>query len=338
VEPGEAQASEARAARRERAPLGRGFRTPLAHRVAEGAIRVVAFVAIVAIVLIFVIIAKEALPLFFDAEAQEELGGLDALLFARVWPGYEEARHIWQPVGDVPKFDVLPLLVGTVKVTLLSMLVATPTAFLGAIYVSQYAGRRIRELLKPAIELLASVPSVVLGFFSLVVLASAVQTLFGTTYRLNAFVAALGLSLAIIPLVFTISEDALRSVPRELVSGALALGARKHQVILRVVLPAALPGLAAATVLGLGRALGETMIVLMASGNAAVIELFDPTSSARTVTATLASELGEVTPGDVHWRVLFLLGTVLFLFTFLLNRAGAVIIERLGRRLRAEGE
>jgi phosphate transport system permease protein len=319
-----------------RTPLGQGFRTPRSHLVAENAIRVVAFAAILAIVLIFAIIAREALPLFFDAEAQEELGGLDALLFARAWPGYPEARHIWQPVGDVPKFDVVPLLAGTVKVTLLAMLIATPVAFLSAIYVSQYAGKRVRELLKPAIELLASVPSVVLGFLSLVVLASAVQALFGTTYRLNAFVAAIGLSLAIVPLVFTIAEDALRSVPRELVNGALALGARKHQVILRVVLPAAMPGLAAATVLGLGRALGETMIVLMASGNAAVVELFDPTSSARTITATLASELGEVSPGDAHWRVLFLLGTVLFLFTFVLNRAGAVIIERLGKRLRAE--
>ncbi len=241
-----------------------------------------------------------------------------------------------QPVGDVPKLDVVPLLTGTVKVTLLSMLVATPLSFLAAIYVSQYAGRRMRELLKPAIELLASIPSVVLGFFALVLLATIVQSVFGTTYRLNAFVAALGLSLAIVPLVFTIAEDALRAVPRELVNGALALGARKHQVILRVVLPAALPGLAAATILGMGRAIGETMIVLMASGNAAVIELFDPTSSARTITATLASELGEVTPGDPHWRVLFLLGTALFVFTFVLNRMGAVIIERLAKRLRAE--
>jgi phosphate transport system permease protein len=328
-----APAEEAASAKR---PLGRGFRTPRSHLLAEAAIRVVAFAAILAIVLIFAVIAREALPLLFDAEAQEEIGGLDALLFARTWPGYTEARHIWQPVGDIPKFDVIPLLTGTLKVTVLSMLIATPIAFLSAIYVSQYAGRRVREILKPAIELLASVPSVVLGFFSLVVLASAVQTLFGTTYRLNAFVAAIGLSLAIIPLVFTIAEDALRSVPRELVNGALALGARKHQVILRVVLPAALPGLAAATVLGLGRALGETMIVLMASGNAAVVEFFDPTSSARTITATLASELGEVSPGDAHWRVLFLLGTVLFLFTFALNRAGAIVIERLGRRLRAE--
>lgn len=319
-----------------RRPLGQGFRTPRTHVLAEAAIRGVAFAAILAIVLIFVVIAREALPLFFDAEAQEEIGGLDALLFARIWPGYTEARHIWQPVGDIPKFDVIPLLTGTLKVTVLAMLIATPIAFLSAIYVSQYAGRRMREILKPAIELLASVPSVVLGFFSLVVLASAVQALFGTTYRLNAFVAAIGLSLAIVPLVFTIAEDALRSVPRELVNGALALGARKHQVILRVVLPAALPGLAAATVLGLGRALGETMIVLMASGNAAVVEFFDPTSSARTITATLASELGEVSPGDAHWRVLFLLGTVLFLFTFVLNRAGAIVIERLGRRLRAE--
>jgi phosphate transport system permease protein len=317
--------------------LGAGFKTPLSHRIGEALIRVMALSAVLAIALIFLIIAKEALPLFFEPEAIEEIGGLDALVFARTWPGYDEPRHLWQPVGDVPKLDMIPLFAGTLKVTVLAMLIATPLSLLAAVYVSQYASRRARELLKPAIELLASVPSVVLGFFSLIVLASVVQSLFGTTYRLNAFVAAIGLSLAVVPIIFTIAEDALRSVPRELEAAALALGARKYQVVLRVTLPAAMPGIAAAVILGLGRAIGETMIVLMASGNAAVIELFSPTSSARTITATLASELGEVSPGDPHWRVLFLLGTLLFLFTFAINRVGANVIERLSRRLSAEG-
>lgn len=318
--------------------LGAGFKTPLSHRLAEGAIRVMAFGAVLAIVLIFVIIAKEALPLFFEPEAIEEIGGLDALFFARAWPGYDEPRHIWQPVGDIPKFDMIPLMAGTLKVTVLAMLIATPISLLAAIFVSQYASRGVREWLKPAIELLASVPSVVLGFFALIVLATVVQGIFGNTYRLNAFVAAIGLSLAVVPIIFTIAEDALRSVPRELEAAALALGARKYQVVLWVTLPAAMPGIAAAVILGLGRAIGETMIVLMASGNAAVIELFSPTSSARTITATLASELGEVTPGDTHWRVLFLLGTVLFLFTFVINRLGANVIARLSRRLSAESQ
>ena len=326
---------QARRRRSARPPLGRGFKTPLTHRLAEGAIRGVAVSAILAIALIFVFVAKEALPLFWEPEAQEEIGGLSALVLPRQWHGYDEPTHVWQPVATPPKLDIVPLFVGTLKVTAIAMFVSVPIAILAAIYVSQYAGRRSRELLKPAIELLASIPSVVLGFFALIVLASVVHDLFGTTYRLNATVAALALSLAVVPVIFTITEDALRAVPRELTNAALALGARKHQVVLRVVLPAALPGIAAAVILGFGRAIGETMVVLMASGNAAVMEVFDPTSSARTVTATIASELGEVTQGDPHWRVLFLLGTVLFLMTFVINRAGASFVERISSRLTA---
>lgn len=316
-----------------RPPLGRRAHAPLWHRVGEQLIHVMALAAVLAITLIFVFIAREALPLLFDAHAQEEVGGLGALFAPRTWPGYDAPSYVWQPVGEVPKLNLVPLFVGTLKVTLLSLGFAVPLAVGAAIFVSQYASRRARELLKPAIELLASIPSVVLGFFALVFLATFVQDLLGTTYRLNVLVASLALSLAVVPVVFTISEDALSAVPKELSAAALALGARKHQVILRVVLPAALPGVAAAVILGMGRAIGETIVVLMASGNAAVVELFDPTSSGRTVTATIAAELGEVTQGDPHWRVLFLLGTLLFVITFALNRAGAVVVDRLHRQL-----
>ena len=325
------------AARPPRPKLGTGFRAPLTDRIAEAIIRVLAFTAVAAIVLIFVFIAKEALPLFWEHDAQGEIGGLSALALPRVWPGHDTATYLWQPVGDIPKMNVVPLFLGTLRVTVLAMLIAVPLAILAAIYVSQYAPRRAREILKPAIELLASIPSVVLGFFSLIVVATLVQDVFGLTYRLNALVAAIGLSLAVIPLVFTIAEDALRAVPKELEAAALALGARKHQVVMRVVVPAALPGIAAAVILGLGRAIGETMVVLMASGNAAVMDVFSPGASARTVTATIASELGEVTQGDAHWRVLFLLGAVLFVVTFILNRLGAIIVERLHQHLTAGG-
>src|SRR5690606_18462486 len=135
------------------------------------------------------------------------------------------------------------------------------------------------------------------------------------------------------PVIFTISEDALQAVPRSLSDAALALGARKYQIALRVVVPAALPGIAAGVVLGFGRAIGETMIVLMASGNAAVVDAFDFGSSARTVTATIAAELGEVAQGDPHWRVLFFLGVLLFAVTFVLNLVGAIIVRRLQRKL-----
>jgi phosphate transport system permease protein len=187
------------------------------------------------------------------------------------------------------------------------------------------------------VELLAGVPSVVLGFFALMIIATWVKDAFGLVYRLNGFVAAIGLSLTIVPMIFTIAEDALQAVPRYLREAALALGARRWQACVKVVVPAAVPGLASAVVLGFGRAIGETMIVLMASGNAAVIQLFDPTASVRTVTATIAAELGEVAVGDPHWRVLFLLGVLLFSVTFGLNLLGDLAVKRLQRRLTASG-
>ncbi|AKF11188.1 phosphate ABC transporter permease subunit PstC [Sandaracinus amylolyticus] len=319
-------------------PLGRGYRAPLMDRIAERVILVLATVAVLAIALIFIFVAKEAIPIFFEPEAQEEISGLLSLFVPHQWPGYEEAVYVWQPVGGTPKYNIVPLFVGTLKITFVGMVFAVPLAVLAAVFVSQYVSPRWRDVLKPAIELLASVPSVVLGFFALMLLATFVQDAFALTYRLNAIVAGIALGLAIAPVVFTVAEDAITSVPKHYEAAALALGARKHQVVLRVVLPAALPGIAAAIILGFGRAIGETMVVLMASGNAAVMEIFDPTTSARTVTATIASELGEVAQGDAHWRVLFLLGAMLFVVTFVLNRFAVVVVERLHKRLTAGGQ
>jgi phosphate transport system permease protein len=205
-----------------------------------------------------------------------------------------------------------------------------------AVFIAMYAPRAVREIVKPAIELLAGIPSVVLGFFALMIVASWAQAAFGFHFRLNAVVAAIGLGLTIVPIVFTISEDAIQAVPSSLTEAALALGARKYQVALRVVLPTAIPGIAAGIVLGFGRAIGETMIVLMASGNAAIMDALDFTTSVRTVTATIAAELGEVAQGDPHWRVLFFLGVMLFAVTFVLNLVGDLIIQRLHQKLTAK--
>lgn len=340
LEASESEVSSARSrvavARRGAKPrLASSFRTPLWHRLAERAIAVMALAAIVAIVLIFVFIAREAIPVLWDADFSEEVR-LEDLFFAKQWNGYDEPVFVWQPVGEPPKFNVTPLFVGSLKVTLLAMLMSVPLGIGCAIFVALYAPRSVREVVKPVIELLAGIPSVVLGFFALMVVASWAQATFGFRFRLNAVVAAIGLALTIVPVIFTISDDAIQSVPNTLTEAALALGARKYQVALRVVLPAALPGIAAGTVLGFGRAIGETMIVLMASGNAAVMELFDFSTSVRTVTATIAAELGEVAQGDPHWRVLFLLGAMLFAVTFVLNMLGDVIIRRLQKQLTAQ--
>jgi phosphate transport system permease protein len=161
------------------------------------------------------------------------------------------------------------------------------------------------------------------------------QSIFGYTFRLNVFNAGIALGLAVIPIVFTVAEDAMTSVPHHLRQAGLALGANPWQVSLTVVLPAALPGIAAGVVLGFGRAIGETMIVLMASGNAAIVSasLFD---SARTISATIAAEMGEVVFGSTHYNVLFFLGTLLFIFTFIINLGGDVALSRLKERMQGK--
>jgi phosphate transport system permease protein len=252
------------------------------------------------------------------------------------WTGYDEPSYIWQPVSQIHKYNLIPLFIGSLKTTIISLLVAVPLALAAAIYVSQLAHPKTREWLKPAIELLAGIPSVVLGFFALIVMASVLQAIFGYQSRLNAFVAGLALAVAVIPVVFSISEDALTSVPRSFTHAALALGSSKWQTAWKIVLPAATPGVFAAIVLGFGRAIGETMVVLMASGNASIVSasIFDST---RTMTATIAAELAETVFGGHHYRILFLVGAMLFVITFFSNMAADVIIHRLKGRLEGKG-
>lgn len=252
------------------------------------------------------------------------------------WTGYDEPEYIWQPVSEIHKYNIIPLLIGSLKATLVAMLFAVPLSLFAAIYVSQLASVKHREWLKPAIEMLAGIPSVVLGFFALIVMATVLQNVFGYESRLNAFVAGIALGLAIIPVVFSIAEDALTSVPRSYTQAALALGASKWQAAWQVVLPAALPGVFAAIVLGFGRAIGETMIVLMASGNASIMG-WDILDSTRTITATIAAELAEAVFGGHHYRILFMLGTVLFAVTFLTNLVADLIIHRLKGKLEGKG-
>ena len=306
-------------------------RRPRFHALAEVAIRVLAFSSIAAIILIFVFIGKEAWPLLHDSVIRKEVT-LAKMWFAQQWPGYDAPEHVWQPVSEIPKYAAWPLVVGTLKVTLISMMVAVPLGVGAALFVSQYAGRRLREIVKPTVELLAGVPSVVLGFFALMVMATWLQQALGLDSRLNALVAGVALSFAIIPVVFTVSEEAFGAVPRSYVEASTALGAARWQTIVRVVIPAAGPGVAAGIALGLGRAVGETMIVLMASGNAAILSA-SPADSVRTVSATIAAELAEVVFGGAHYTVLFFLGVLLFGFTLATNLLGEFAIGRMRRRL-----
>jgi len=304
---------------------------PRWHRFGELAIRIMALSAIAAVILIFAFVAKEAFPLFSSREIHKEVT-LRKMWTAQQWPGYDQPDYIWQPVSEIPKYGIWPLVLGTVKVTLVAMFFGVPLGVGAALFVSQYARPRVREIVKPVIELLAGLPSVVLGFFALMVMATWMQDAFGFESRLNAVVAGVALSFAIIPVIFTISEEAFGAVPRSYVEASVALGAARWQTILRVILPAASPGIAAGVALGLGRAVGETMIVLMASGNAAITSGV-LTESVRTLSATIAAELAEVVFGGAHYTVLFFLGTLLFVSTLVVNLVGDWIIHRMKRRL-----
>ncbi|MCG5054060.1 MAG: phosphate ABC transporter permease subunit PstC [Myxococcales bacterium] len=306
-------------------------RPPRWHAAAEVLLKVMAFSAIGAVALIFLFVAKEALPLLWSPLVHEEVT-LGQMWTPQLWPGYDEAAYIWQPVSDVPKFSVWPLIVGSLKVTLVAMLVGVPLAVGGALYVSQFAANRVREVVKPAIEMLAAIPSVVLGFFALIVMASVFQSWLGLESRLNALVAGVALAFAVVPVVFTISEEAFRAVPRSFVEASTALGAARWQTVLRVVVPAASPGIAAGVALGLGRAVGETMIVLMASGNASLLTA-SLADSVRTIPATIAAELAEVVFGGAHYTILFFLGAFLFVVTGLVNFSGDLVIQRMKRKL-----
>lgn len=284
-------------------------------------LRVCAFSAVGGLLLIMVFVFREAMPVLFDAETQREVS----------LRGFF-ATPLWQPIGDVPKYGIVSLLVGTLKVVCVAMLIAVPVGVLAAVFASEFAPPRTRELLKPAIEILAGIPSVVLGFFALIVMATWVQAVTGAPSRLNAVNAGLALALGILPTIFTVSEDALRAVPRSYREAALALGSTPWQTAWNVTLPAAGAGVIAGVLLGLARAVGETMIVLMASGNAAIIsgDLFD---SVRTLSASIAAEMAEVVVGSPHYSTLFFLGAILFTTTFVINVFAGAFVDRLRRKL-----
>jgi len=293
----------------------------LREGVIQSALRASAFAAILGLVLIVVFVFREALPVVFDAETQREAD-----------PRRFLAEPLWQPVGGVPKYGMGALFVGTLKVVLVAMLFATPVGVLAAVFASEFAPHRVREILKPVVEMLAGIPSVVLGFFALIVLASWLQAVTGAPSRLNAVNAGIALGIGIVPTIFTLCEDSLQAVPRSFREASLALGASPWQTAWNVTLPAAGVGVTAGILLGLARAVGETMIVLMASGNAAIISLsaFD---SVRTLSATIAAELAEVVVGSPHYSVLFFLGSVLFLITFAINAVAGFLVERLRKQL-----
>lgn len=287
------------------------------ERLLEAAITVCGVSAIVLVGGIFFFVFREAAPILaYDQFSLREF------LFSIEW--------FPTSVTDV-RYGVAAMIVGTLAVTCFAMLIAVPFGLGAAIYVSEFSGPRQKELLKIVIELLAAIPSIVWGFIGLTVMNNLIIRLFDAPVGLNVLNAGLLLALMSVPIVVSIGEDALRAVPDSYREAGIALGATRWQLVYRVLVPAARNGLLAAALLGVGRAVGETMAVLMATGHAVAIPhgLLDPV---RTLTANIASEMGEVSQGSPHYRVLFLIGVLLFALTFLVNVVADLVVRGIRRK------
>ena len=234
----------------------------------------------------------------------------------------------WMPTSTPsPQFGVLPLILGTLWVSIIAILIALPLGLGVAIYMSELASEGMRKILKPTIELLAGIPSVVYGFFGLVVIVPMLQKALNLPVGETVLAGSIILAIMALPTIITIAEDAMRTTPTTMREASLALGATNWQTIYRVIVPYASSGIMAAFVLGIGRAIGETMAVLMVTGNAAVIphSLFEPV---RTIPATIAAELGEAPTGGVHYQALFMLGCILFVITMIISVSAEAISKK----------
>jgi len=285
-----------------------------AEFVVETAIRLVGFSSIGFVLLIFLFLLREGVPFFVEVP-------LGNLFGAR-----------WYPTFDL--FGTIPLVLGSALVTVTAIGIALPLGLATAVLVREVAPSWAREVLKPMIEVLAGIPSVVLGFFGMTVLAPIVRETLGAPTGLTAFTGALILAYMALPTIVSIAEDALDAVPKGYRDAGLAMGATQWQTIWRVIVPAARSGIVTAVMLGMGRAIGETMAVMMVTGNAARLPLglralIQPV---RTMTATVAAEMGEVARGSTHYHGLFGIGIILFLLTFLINLAAATTIFKKRRR------
>ncbi|MDO4930719.1 MAG: phosphate ABC transporter permease subunit PstC [Bacteroidales bacterium] len=247
--------------------------------------------------------------------------------FGEVFGGSE-----WFPTATpAPQFGFLPLVLGTIWVTVFAILFALPFGLAVCIYMSEVAGERTRAVLKPVIELLNGIPSVVYGFFGLIVIVPLLQDVFGLPVGESGLAGAIVLAIMALPTIITVGEDAMLNCPRAQREASLALGASKWQTIYKVVMPYSISGITSGVVLGIGRAFGETMAVLMVTGNAAVIPL-SITDPLRTIPATIAAELGEAPAGGPHYQSLFLLGVVLFFITLIINTSVEMISARQNRK------
>ncbi len=263
-----------------------------------------------------------------DSYAPSDIHGVKRLPSKEISLSNFFAGTQWIPTATpAPLFGLLPLILGTLLVSIVAIVIALPLGLGVAIYLSELASERLRKFMKPTIELLAGIPSVVYGFFGLVVLVPIVQKIFLLSVGETAFTGSLILAIMALPTIITVAEDAMQNTPRAMREASLALGATRWQTIYRVVVPYSASGISAAVVLGIGRAIGETMAVLMVTGNAAVMphSLFE---SVRTIPATIAAELGEAPAGGAHYQSLFMLGCILFVITMIISFTAEMISKK----------
>ncbi|HEY3267711.1 MAG TPA: phosphate ABC transporter permease subunit PstC [Armatimonadota bacterium] len=288
---------------------------------AESVIWAAGVLSVILVALIFIFLLRDALPLLKTHSLWSVLTG-----------------RAWYPTDET--FGFMPLIVGSALVTLGAVAVAVPIGVAAAIYVGEIAPARVREVLKPAIEMVAAVPSVVIGFIGLVVLGPLLQNVLHLDSGTVALTGSVMLAFMALPTIVSIAEDALATVPRDFRAGSLALGATSWQTVWRVQLPAAKSGIVAAVMLGIGRAIGETMTVLMVTGNAfaqtkvingQIVTVMPYTlfQSVRTMTATIAAEMGETVQYSTHYNALFMLGVVLFAITFVVNLLADIALHRM---------
>lgn len=276
----------------------------------RGIFALFAFASVLILSLIVVFLFREGIPIFNKISLSDFLFGKE-----------------WYPTFDPPSYGIWPLIVGSVIVTVFSCLIAVPLGVLSAVYIAEIAPAAIKDVTKSIIELLAGIPSVVLGFFGMVVLAPFMQETFDLPTGLNIVNASVILAIMAIPTISSISEDALYAVPQEFKEASYALGATKYETIVKVIVPAALSGISTAVILGMSRAIGETMVVLMVAGGAAAIpeSIFD---SVRPMTASIAAEMGEAPFGSGHYHALFAIGIVLFFLTLAFNLVADYISQK----------
>jgi len=276
----------------------------------------IAMASITVLFLIMIFIFKEGFPIFKTVSINEFIFG-----------------HYWYPTSEPPDFGIFTLIAASVLVTVLSAVLSIPLGVMTAVYLAEIATKKVSEIAKPVVELLAALPSVVIGFFGMVVVAPFLQEVFKIPTGLNLFNAALMLAFMSIPTICSISEDALYSVPVALKEASMALGATHLETILRVILPASISGISTAVILGMSRAIGETMVVLMVAGGAAALpeSIFDPV---RPMPASIASEIAEAPVGGEHYFALFAIGIVLFIFTLFFN----VVADHIAYKYKQIGE